>query len=118
MIADPVIQDFALALTAEGKKPKTVKIYTSAATWLMESQGLDDWPKVKKSHVRRHIAVRRTPRRRAAFFSSYLSTLIERDVLEVSSIERQGDMYRLLALLAGRVSGLLVPGTLAGQAGS
>lgn len=62
-------------------------------------------------------AVRRTARRRAAFFSSYLSTLIERDVLEVSSIERQGDMYRLLALLAGRVSGLLVPGTLAGQAG-
>lgn len=62
-------------------------------------------------------AVRRTPRRRAAFFSSYLSTLIERDVLEVTSIERQGDMYRLLSLLAGRVSGLLVPGTLAGQAG-
>jgi predicted AAA+ superfamily ATPase len=62
-------------------------------------------------------AVRRTPRRRAAFFASYLSTLIERDVLEVSSIERQGDMFRLLGLLAGRVSGLLVPGTLAGQAG-
>ena len=62
-------------------------------------------------------AVRRTPRRRAAFFSSYLSTLIERDVLEVSNIERQGDLLRLLSLLAGRVSGLLVPGTLAGQAG-
>lgn len=62
-------------------------------------------------------AVRRTPRRRAAFFASYLSTLIERDVLEVSSIERQGDMHRLLALLAGRVSGLLVPNTLAGQSG-
>ena len=62
-------------------------------------------------------AVRRTPRRRGAFFSSYLSTLIERDVLEVSSIERQGDMLRLLSLLAGRVGGLLVPATLAGQAG-
>jgi uncharacterized protein len=61
-------------------------------------------------------AVRRTPRRRAAFFSSYLSTLIERDVLEVSSIERQGDMYRLLALLAGQVSGLLVPAKLAEHA--
>lgn len=47
-------------------------------------------------------AIRRTPRRRGAFFSSYLSALIERDVLEVSSIERQGDMFRLLALLAGR----------------
>jgi uncharacterized protein len=62
-------------------------------------------------------AVRRTPRRRAAFFSSYLSTLIERDVLEVSSIERQGDLYRLLTLLAGRMSGLLVPANLAEQAG-
>jgi uncharacterized protein len=62
-------------------------------------------------------ATRRTPRRRAAFFAAYLSTLIERDVLEVSSIERQADMFRLLALLAGRVSGLLVPGTLAGQVG-
>ena len=61
-------------------------------------------------------AVRRAPRRRAAFFSSYLSTLIERDVLEVSSIERQGDLLRLLSLLAGRVSGLLVPAALAGQA--
>jgi len=62
-------------------------------------------------------AVRRTPRRRAAFFSSYLSTLIERDVLEVSSIERQGDMNRLLALLAGQVSGLLVPAKLAEHSG-
>lgn len=62
-------------------------------------------------------AVRRTPRRRAAFFSSYLSTLIERDILEVSSIERQGDMYRLLALLAGQVSGLLVPAKLAEHSG-
>ena len=62
-------------------------------------------------------AVRRTPQTPGAFFSSYLSTLIERDVLEVSSIERQGDMLRLLSLLAGRVSSLLVPNTLAGQAG-
>jgi uncharacterized protein len=62
-------------------------------------------------------AIRRTPRRRAAFFASYLSTLIERDVLEVSSIERQSDMFRLLSLLAGRVSGLLVPSTVAGQVG-
>ena len=59
----------------------------------------------------------RPPRRRTAFFDSYLSTLIERDVLEISSIERRGDLHRLLALLAARVSGLLVPASLAGQAG-
>jgi predicted AAA+ superfamily ATPase len=62
-------------------------------------------------------AVRRAPRRRTAFFDSYLSTLIERDVLELASIERRGDLLKLLALLAGRAGGLLVPATLAGQSG-
>ncbi|MDQ4118023.1 MAG: ATP-binding protein [Actinomycetota bacterium] len=62
-------------------------------------------------------AVRRSPRRRAAFFDSYLSTLIERDVLELASIERRGDLLRLLGLLAGRTGGLLVPNALADQSG-
>jgi predicted AAA+ superfamily ATPase len=60
-------------------------------------------------------AIRRTPRRRAAFFDSYLTTLIERDVLELANIERRGELLKLLALLAGRAGQLLVPGTLAGQ---
>jgi hypothetical protein len=62
-------------------------------------------------------AVRRTPRRRTAFFDSYISTLIERDVLELASIERRGDLLKLLALLAGRMSGLLVPSALASSSG-
>lgn len=62
-------------------------------------------------------AVRRTPRRRTAFFDSYLTTLIERDVLELASIERRGDLLKLLSLLAGRAANLLVPATLAGQSG-
>lgn len=62
-------------------------------------------------------AVRRTPRRRTAFFDSYLSTLIERDVLELANIERRGELLKLLALLSGRAGGLLVPATLAGQSG-
>jgi predicted AAA+ superfamily ATPase len=62
-------------------------------------------------------AVRRAPRRRTAFFDSYLSTLIERDVLELASIERRGDLLKLLALLAGRAGGLLVPAALASQSG-
>lgn len=62
-------------------------------------------------------AVRRAPRRRAAFFDSYLATLIERDVLELASIERRGDLFKLLALLAGRAGGLLVPAALASQSG-
>jgi uncharacterized protein len=62
-------------------------------------------------------AVRRTPRRRAAFFDSYLTTLVERDVLEVANIERRGELLKLLTLLAGRAGRLLVPGTIAGQSG-
>lgn len=60
-------------------------------------------------------AARRAPRRRTAFFDSYLSTLIERDVLELASIGRRGDLLKLLTLLAGRAGGLLVPATLASQ---
>jgi predicted AAA+ superfamily ATPase len=62
-------------------------------------------------------AVRRSPRRRAAFFDSYLTSLIERDIKELAAIERPGDLRRLLALLAGRSGGLLVPATLAGESG-
>jgi uncharacterized protein len=62
-------------------------------------------------------AVRRAPRRRAAFFDAYLTTLIERDVRELAAIERRGELRKLLALLAGRSGGLLVPGTLATQHG-
>ncbi len=62
-------------------------------------------------------AVRRPPRRRVAFFDSYLSTLIERDVSELALIERRGELRRLLALLAGRSGGLLVPAVLAARSG-
>jgi len=62
-------------------------------------------------------AVRRTPRRRAAFFESYLTSLIERGVTELAAIERRGDLRRLLALLAGRSGGLLVPARLAALSG-
>lgn len=62
-------------------------------------------------------AFRRSPRRRTAFFDSYLQTLVERDVLQLAAIERHGEMLKLLTLLAGRVGNLLVPATLAGQAG-
>ncbi|MEN3358844.1 MAG: uncharacterized protein V7637_2826 [Mycobacteriales bacterium] len=61
-------------------------------------------------------AVRRSPRRRAAFFDSYLATMIERDVRQLSLIERRGELRRLLTLLAGRSGGLLVPASLATHA--
>ena len=62
-------------------------------------------------------AVRRTDRRRAAFFDSYLNTLIERDVAELSVIERRRDLRQLITMLAARAGGLLVPATLSTQTG-
>lgn len=62
-------------------------------------------------------ALRRSPRRRTAFFESYLTILIERDVKEITAIERRGDLRRLLALLAGRSGSLLVPAALAAESG-
>jgi site-specific recombinase XerD len=53
---DPIIRDFALALSAEGKKPKTVRTYTDAASWLQKTQEIEDWSEVRKSHIRAHLA--------------------------------------------------------------
>ncbi len=62
-------------------------------------------------------AVRRTDRRRTAFFESYLDTLIKRDVQEISAIERTPQLRKLLQLLAIRSANLLVPATVAGDLG-
>lgn len=62
-------------------------------------------------------AVARSPRRRTAFFDSYLSSLVERDVLDLADIARRGNLLKLLALLAARAAGLLVPATVAGRSG-
>jgi predicted AAA+ superfamily ATPase len=62
-------------------------------------------------------AIRRSQRRRSAFFDSYLTSLIERDVRELAAIERRGDLRRLLAMLAGHSGGLLVSAALAAQSG-
>jgi predicted AAA+ superfamily ATPase len=51
--------------------------------------------------------------RRARFFESYISDLINRDVRQLSEIERPADMRRLLNLLAGEMATLTVPGAIA-----
>lgn len=53
---DAMIRDFSLSLAAEGKKPKTIRTYTDAASWLQRTQDITDWSEVRKSHVREHLA--------------------------------------------------------------
>jgi len=45
--------------------------------------------------------------RRQAWFSSYITAILQRDVRELANIQGLSDMPRLLTLLAGRVGGLL-----------
>ncbi|MGV9408473.1 ATP-binding protein [Nocardia sp. NPDC003693] len=62
-------------------------------------------------------AVARVGKRRSRFFSSYVSDLINRDVMELSEIERTTEMFALTNLVAARSGQLLVPGTLGNELG-
>ncbi|WP_045876046.1 ATP-binding protein [Pseudofrankia sp. DC12] len=58
-------------------------------------------------------AVRREDlRRRARFFESYISDLIERDIRQISEIERTVELRQLVQALAATAGGLLVPNRL------
>ncbi|MGL5867181.1 MAG: ATP-binding protein [Dermatophilaceae bacterium] len=56
---------------------------------------------------------RADPGRRGRFFESYISDLIERDVRQVSEIERVADLRRLLGALGAQMASLVVPANLA-----
>lgn len=61
-------------------------------------------------------AVRRTDSgRRARFFESYISDLINRDIRQVSEIERPADMRRLLNVAGSSMAALAVPGNFANR---
>lgn len=62
-------------------------------------------------------ALARTGKRRARFFKSYVADLINRDVVQLSEIERAPDMHALTRLVAARSGQLLVPGALGGELG-
>jgi len=53
------------------------------------------------------LAARSSSERRNAWFRSYTSSLLQRDVRDLASIEGLTDMPRLLALLAARTAGLM-----------
>lgn len=62
-------------------------------------------------------AVARTARRRERFFDSYVADLINRDVMQLSEIERGREMRALTRLVAARSGQLLVPATVANEVG-
>lgn len=52
LIMDGIIQEFRLALLAEGKSPKTVTVYTRAVHWLLGERRADV---ISRSDIRQHI---------------------------------------------------------------
>lgn len=62
-------------------------------------------------------AVARDGRRREAFFDNYVADIVNRDVIQLSEIERGPQMRALIRLLAARSGALVVPGNLAGKLG-
>ncbi len=50
---------------------------------------------------------RKRPDRRAAWFESYITTILQRDVRDISNIEHLAEVPKLLALLASRVCSLV-----------
>ncbi|HYK87760.1 MAG TPA: ATP-binding protein [Acidobacteriota bacterium] len=62
-------------------------------------------------------AIRRSGTRRRAWFASYLSTILQRDIRDLSNIASVVETPRLLALLAGRSSALLNISELSRSAG-
>jgi predicted AAA+ superfamily ATPase len=62
-------------------------------------------------------AVARPARGRARFLDSYVADLINRDVIQLSEIERGPEMRALTRLVAARSGQLLVPGALGNELG-
>jgi uncharacterized protein len=62
-------------------------------------------------------AVARRGKRRARFFTSYVADLVNRDVVQISEIERGPQMHALTRLAAARSGQLLVPGSLGSELG-
>ena len=62
-------------------------------------------------------SVARAGRRRMRFLDSYVADIINRDVIQLSEIERGPEMRALTRLVAARSGQLLIPGTLGGELG-
>ena len=63
------------------------------------------------------IQKRISEKRRQSWFSSYITTILQRDVRDLSNIDGIIDMPRLLSLLASRIGGLLNASELSRSAG-
>ena len=72
-------------------------------------------PAISRSRIARlivaggypEVIARQEPRRREAWFNSYITTILERDVRQLAAVDGLTQMPRLLSLLAAQTGGLL-----------
>jgi len=72
--------------------------------------GAEGWPALAERIVRGgypEAVARSSPARRAEWFGAYVTTLLERDVRDLASVQHRHDLPRLLRLIAARASGVL-----------
>jgi uncharacterized protein len=91
----------------EGKIEAFIDLAFSDITPPMNLKGSSDYIERILAGGYPEVQERQGERRRTIWFSDYLTTLIERDVRELSAIEGLTDLPRLLRLLAARTAGLL-----------
>ena len=89
-----VQEAFIDALFSDAKLPKVKSIETTELLEIITTGGYPD-------------VVKREEDRRTAWFRSYLTTILERDVRDLSNIEGLKSLPNLLALIASRTGGLL-----------
>lgn len=100
--------------------------HTNLADQLFQGP-LDHWtvPPCERSVLMHHLlqggfpeaVARTTPRRRAAWFASYLETILQRDVRDLAQLEQLTELPHLLQLLATRSATLLNQAELARASG-
>lgn len=81
-------------------------VFTPAATGREPAPSDDLLDRILRGGFPEPVA-RPSPERRAAWFRSYLTTILERDVRDMANIADLSEMPRLLALTASRAGGLL-----------
>jgi len=86
-------EDFIQALFQKKFPPQAAKATSLSKEALLEAIVLGGYPEVLS---------RATSRRRAAWFDSYITTLVERDIRDIANIQDISGLIRLLRLLGAR----------------
>ena len=93
----------------EGSKEALVDRLFSAELQLPETSSVTDAELIRRLCVGGfpEVRARHTPSRKHAWFESYVETILQRDVRDLTNIERLSEMPRLLTLLASRAAQLV-----------